>query len=168
MISLDTFHELYRHNYWARDRQLGACTSLTDEQFTQPMGNSFGSLRDTLVHLLQVEWIWLERWNDRAPRVWPSDAEFTSLAILSERWNHIERVMWEFLNRIREQDLQRKLTYVNFAGETWTYALWQMMIHVITHQSYHRGQVTTLLRQLGHQAPMVDYLFALDMDWKLG
>jgi uncharacterized damage-inducible protein DinB len=43
--------ELFEYNYWARDRQLEACASLTQEQFLRPMNNSFPSLRDTLAHL---------------------------------------------------------------------------------------------------------------------
>jgi uncharacterized damage-inducible protein DinB len=166
MINLATFRELYTYNYWARDRQLAACASLTDEQFTRPMGNSFSSLRDTLVHLLVVEWVWLERWNGRAPKAWPSQAEFTGLEQVTTRWKAIEHAMWEFLERVSEEDLKSELSYINFKGETWTYALWQMMIHLINHQSYHRGQVTTLLRQLGKTAPMVDYLLAVDMGMK--
>ncbi len=167
MISLPTFHELYRYNYWARDRQLAACAALTEEEFKRPMGNSFSSLRDTLVHLLQVEWIWLERWNQRAPKVWPSDAELTGLEKIGERWQAIERAMWEFLGRVSEPELRREMPYVNFQGQTWTYALWRMMLHVLNHQSYHRGQVTTLLRQLGKEAPRVDYLDALDRGMEL-
>ena len=163
MISPGTFRELYRYNYWARDRQLEACAQLSQQQFMQPMGSSFPSVRDTLVHLLQVEWIWLERWNGRPPKVWPSDAEFTGLDKVTERWKAVEQAMWEFVGRVTEQDLRHDITYVNFKGQTWTYKLWRMMLHVITHQSYHRGQVTTLLRQLGKPAPMVDYLAAFDM-----
>ncbi len=167
MISLPTFRELYRYTYWARDRQLAACAALTDEEFKRPMGNSFSSLRETLVHLLQVEWIWLERWNQRAPKVWPSDAGLTGLGQVAERWQEIERAMWEFLGRVSERELRREISYVNFQGQTFTYALWRMRPHVITHQCYHRGQVTTLLRQLGKPAPMVDYLLAIDMGMEL-
>lgn len=167
MISPTTFRELYRFNYWARDRQLEACAALTEEQFLRPMGNSFSSLRDTLVHLLQVEWIWLERWNGRAPKVWPSGAEFTGLAKVRERWQTVERDMFQFLGHVTEPDLRREISYVNFQGQTFTYALWRMMTHVLTHQAYHRGQVTTLLRQLGKPAPMVDYLLAVDMGMEL-
>lgn len=163
MISVTTFRELYRFNYWARDRQLAACASLSDEEFTRPMGNSFSSVRDTLAHLVLVEWIWLERWNDRAPKVWPSQAEFTGLAPVTARWKTVESAMWEFLGRVTEPDLKRQLTYVNFQGQTFTYALWRMMLHLLTHQCYHRGQVTTLLRQLGKPAAMVDYLLAVDL-----
>jgi uncharacterized damage-inducible protein DinB len=61
---LDLLHalrELFDYNYWARDRQFEACAALTAEEFRRPLGNSFPSLRDTLVHLVGVEVVWLER-----------------------------------------------------------------------------------------------------------
>ncbi len=166
MVSVNTFRELYRYNYWARDQQLEACAALSQEQFVQPMGSSFSSVRDTLVHLLQVEWIWLERWNGRAPKVWPSGAEYTGLDRVTEGWKKVEAGMWDFLGRVSDSELSRDLTYVNFKGQTWTYKLWRAMLHVITHQCYHRGQVTTLLRQLGKPAPNVDYLTVFDAGMK--
>lgn len=162
MISLATFRELYRYNYWARDRQLEACAVLSEEEFLRPMGNSFSSVRDTLVHLVLVEWVWLDRWNRRAPKVWPSTAEYTALGKIADRWKTVEAGVWEFLGRATDDDLRQEISYVNFKGQTWTYTLWRMLLHVITHQSYHRGQVTTMLRQLGKPAPAVDYLDAID------
>ena len=58
-ISLAILNELFDYNYWARDRQLQTCGALTEEQLLRPLGNSFPSLRDTLTHLLAVEWLWL-------------------------------------------------------------------------------------------------------------
>jgi uncharacterized damage-inducible protein DinB len=76
LISLSALKELFAHNYWARDRQLLACAALTPEQFLRPLGNSFPSVRDTLVHLLAVECLWLERWRGRSPRVLLAPEEF--------------------------------------------------------------------------------------------
>ncbi len=58
---------------------------------------------------------------------------------------------------------QQRLGYVNTRGERWEYTLAQMMQHVVIHSAYHRGQVVTLLRQLGAAAPTTDYLVFVDM-----
>lgn len=55
-------------------------------------------------------------------------------------------------------------TFVNTRGKTWTYELWRMIVHLLQHQSYHRGQVTALFRQLGVPPPKVDFLDAHDME----
>ncbi|MGA2769381.1 MAG: DinB family protein [Bryobacteraceae bacterium] len=165
-ISLTTLNELFDYNYWARDRQLQACAGLTEEQFLRPLGNSFPSLRDTLTHLLAVEWLWLERWRGQSPRTLLAPEEFPTLTALSQRWRTVEREMREHVAGLSDEALECPATYVNTRGQTWTYPLWRMILHLLQHQSYHRGQVTALLRQLGAQPPKVDFLDAHDMGFR--
>lgn len=166
MIPLATFKELFDFNWWARDRQLEACRALTAEQFLRPLGSSFSSLRDTLAHLVMAEWVWLEAWRGHSPTPAERDefaaATFPTLAVVEERWRGVERGVREYLRGLDEPALARTLTYQNRKGETWSYPLWRTLLHVLNHQSYHRGQVTTLLRQLGATAPPIDYLVAHD------
>jgi uncharacterized damage-inducible protein DinB len=171
MIPLPTVRELFEYNYWARDRQLQACEGLTEEQLLRPMGNSFPSLRNTLAHLLGAEWVWHERWRGRSPTA--QDARdfapeaFPTLAAIRGRWREVERGVRDYLAGLTEDALSRPLTYRNLEGETWTYPLWQTLIHVVNHQTYHRGQVTTLLVQLGAQPVPIDYLVAHDLRFQV-
>ncbi len=167
MIFRTALRELIDHNYWARDRQLQACAVLSQEQFLRPLGASFPSIRDTLVHLVAVERIWLERWRGRSPRSLPAPEEFPTLAAIWEDWRAVERELRAFLNGAGDEALERPFTYVNFKGETWTYVLWRAVFHLLSHQSYHRGQVTTQLRLLGVEPPQVDFLLAHDMSFRL-
>ncbi len=167
MIPVDTLRELFDYNYWARDRQLEACAALTQEQFLRPMGNSYSSLRDTLAHLVAAEWIWLERWLGRSPtRLEAEDyaaAKFPTLGAVRDRWRAVERDMRAYLAGLQDPALERSLNYTNLKGERRTYPLWQTLLHVANHQTYHRGQITTLLRQLGAAAPAIDFLVAQDV-----
>ena len=165
-ISLAILNELFDYNYWARDRQLQACAGLTEEQFLRPLGNSFPSLRDTLTHLLAVEWLWLERWRGRSPQTLLAPEEFPTLIDLSQRWQTVEHEMREYVAGLSEEALECVVTYVSTRGQTWTYTLSRMILHLLHHQSYHRGQVTALLRQLGAQPPKVDFLDAHDMGFR--
>jgi uncharacterized damage-inducible protein DinB len=165
-ISSTTLNELFDYNYWARDRQLQVCAGLTGEQFLRPLGTSFPSLRDTLTHLLAVEWVWLERWRGRSPQTLLAPEEFPTLAALSQRWQAVEREMREYAAGLSEEAIECPATYVNTRGQTWTYTLSRMILHLLHHQGYHRGQVTALLRQLGVQPPKVDFLDAHDMGFR--
>jgi uncharacterized damage-inducible protein DinB len=80
------------------------------------------------------------------------------LRAVSEQWRGVEREMRDYLGTLDEDALQKPLTYVSQKGDTFTYELWRLMLHLINHQSYHRGQVATLLRQLNVQPPAVDLL----------
>jgi len=162
MLPIATLRDLFDYNYWARDRQLEACAALSEEQFLQPMGSSFSSVRDTLAHLVAVEWIWHERWRGKSPnradaQEWAAET-FPNLIAVRDRWQAVEGDVRSFLAGLREPDLAQALAYTNIKGERCTYPLWQALFHVVNHQTYHRGQITTLLRQLGAKAPAIDYL----------
>jgi uncharacterized damage-inducible protein DinB len=165
-ISLSVLKELFAHNYWARDRQLQTCATLTGEQFLRPLGNSFPSLRDTMAHLLAVEWLWLERWRGRSPGVLLAPEEFPTVAAVRERWNVVEREVRQYLGTLSAETLDQPTTCTGTRGNTWTYPLWTMMLHFLDHQTYHRGQVTALLRQLGIQPPKVNFLDAQDAGFR--
>src|SRR5574341_392448 len=153
MISLATFQELFNYNWWARDRQLDAGASLTAEQFLRSVGGSFASVRDTLAHLLAVEWLYLERWQGRSPTAVPAADEFPTLDSIRERWRGIELLIRSFLAGLDDHELARPLTYKNMKGQTRSFPLWQVMYHLLNHQSYHRGQITSQLRLLGAAPP---------------
>jgi uncharacterized damage-inducible protein DinB len=167
MIPLATLRELYGFNYWARDRQLEACAGLSSEQLLRPMGNSFSSVRDTLAHLLVVEWIWLERWMGRSPTMEGRAAfgpeKFPTVEEIRSAWTPIENRMLDFLQGCSDEGLSQPLSYTNFQGHARTYPLWRQLFHLVNHQTYHRGQITTLLRQQGAPAVQTDYLLALDL-----
>ncbi len=158
MIPLATLETLFDYNYWARDRQLEACAALTSEQFLRPIGGSFRSIRDTLAHLVAVEWIWLERWRGRSRTDLIAPADLPTTAAVTERWTGVEHEMRDYLAGLDESALSSTQTYLSTRGERWTYPLWQMITHLLDHQTYHRGQVTMLLRMLGAVPPRIDFL----------
>src|SRR5580704_17421136 len=114
-MNAEDFRLLYDYNSWANHRMLDACAALGPEQFTRDMGSSYRSVRDTLVHLMLVEWLWLE-------------------------------------------DVQRVVHHNTTAGVPQAAPLWQMLQHALNHSTYHRGQVTTLFRQLGAKATGTDLI----------
>jgi uncharacterized damage-inducible protein DinB len=166
MALLSILRELIEHNYWARDRQLHACAALTREQFLRSLGGSFSSIRDTLAHLMACEWIWLERWRGRSPRSLLAAADFPTLESISERWQAVEGELREYVAGLSEEALAAPLTCTTTRGELWTHPLWRMITHLLSHQSYHRGQVTHQLRLLGIEPPRIDFLVAHDMGFR--
>ncbi len=157
-MDLNYIHELYDYNRWANHRTLAAASRLDAEALLRPMGNSFSSLRDTLAHILGAEWIWLERWQGRFPRALLEPASFPDIQALELRWKPVEQDQARFIQALTSQRLEEDLAYINRTGQRFSYPLWQQMVHVVNHSSYHRGQVTTLLRQLGAEAVSTDFL----------
>ena len=149
---LAELRELFDYNRWATSRLLDCCHPLTHEEFVRPMGGSFASLRDTLVHAMGAEWIWLQRWNGASPPGFPVGWDVETVAAVEARWQALWTEQAEFLAGLHDADTAALVRYHNVAGTTFEAPLWQLMRHVVNHATYHRGQVTLLLRQLGHEA----------------
>jgi len=149
---------LYDYNAWANRRSLDAAEKLTSEQFTKPMGSSFGSVRDTLAHICGAEWVWLERFQGRSPASLPDASECADVDSLRAKWMAQEARLLAFVGKLTQADLNRVMEYKTLKFGVYRNPLWQAMQHVVNHGTYHRGQVTTLLRQLGVQPILTDLM----------
>src|SRR5450432_1344916 len=149
---------LYEYNAWADLRALEAASALSKEQFTKPLGSSFSSVRDTLAHIYGAEWIWLERFQGRSPSAIPDDADFAEIAKLKASWAAFEPTLSNFVRGLTQADLDRVMEYKTFKFGVYSNPLWQSMQHVVNHGTYHRGQITSMLRQLGAQPILTDLM----------
>jgi uncharacterized damage-inducible protein DinB len=156
------FQILYEYNCWANACVLDAVAKLTAEQFTRDLSGSFASVRSTLVHIMGAEWVWLQRWKGTSPKKFYDPPEFPNTAALRAHWTKIENEQMEFIKNLTDELLPMKISYINFKGENWTYALWQMLQHLVNHSTYHRGQVATMMRQLGATPAATDFLLFFD------
>ncbi len=150
---------LYDYNAWANSRTLESCATLSDEQFSRDLSSSFCSVRDTLVHIFGAEWLWLERWRGRSPTAMPAAADFPNLAAVHARMEGIDRELIDFVSELQADGLERIVEHKTTAGVPQAQPLWQMLQHLANHGSYHRGQVTTMLRQLGAKPQATDLIF---------
>jgi len=154
---------LYEYNRWANARVLDAVSKLTPEQFARDLQSSHRSVRDTLAHILAAEWIWLERWKGVSPNALFDPADFPTVESVRRRLSAVESECAEFIDGLTDESLGEAITYTNTKGEQWTYPLLQMLQHVANHSTYHRGQVVTMLRQLGAEVNPVDLLVFMDV-----
>jgi uncharacterized damage-inducible protein DinB len=158
---LEHIHALYAYSAWANTRILDTAERCTPAQLTIDTDN-LGSIRDTLVHAASSQSIWLQRWQGISPRAQWDPAEFADLAALRTRWTEVEDATSKYLASLEEPELARVVAYVNFQGETWTYPLWQQLLHQVNHATQHRSEAALLLTRLGHSPGMLDVLYFFD------
>lgn len=145
---------LLDYHYWARDRMLDALDALTPEQYTKDLGCSFPSVRDTVVHTYGAEWNWYLRWVSSSPTGFPDAAGFPDVATIRAAWRSQEQKVRLLVNSLASANqLDRVLRYRTFDGQEMESAFSHMLQHVVNHATFHRGQVTIMLRQLGAPAP---------------
>jgi len=148
-MNLSDLRTLLDYHYWARDRVLNAAAALPSEQFTRDLGSSFKSIRDTLAHLYAAENAWYLRWNGHSPTALLPADQFPDVESLRAAWIELESKVRAFIDDQGEESVTRVIDYKLLSGQPGSSPLWQMLQHVVNHASYHRGQVTTMIRQLG-------------------
>ncbi|HXK10922.1 MAG TPA: DinB family protein [Vicinamibacteria bacterium] len=124
---------------------------------TRASGSSFPSVGATLAHIVEAEWIWQRRWLGAslpAP-AWVARADLAELEVQRAA---IERERGSYLASLSDTDLDQTVSYQNLAGKAFTNRLSDLVRHVVNHSTYHRGQVATQLRQLGHTPPNTDLI----------
>ena len=149
---------LFDYNSWANQRSLEAASQLSDEHFIKPLGSSFPSVRDTLAHICGAEWVWLERCHGRSPASIPDISQVRSMAALREHWKPQAERLLIFIRGLTQDDLDRVMEYRTFNFGVYKNSMWQSLQHLANHGTYHRGQITTLLRQLGTKPILTDLL----------
>lgn len=149
----------FAYGYWANARLFEVISSLTTDQFTRPVSGSYGSVRNTLVHMLSTEWGWMERSGGfkRGPKL--SAADFPTFASVRETWAEVETHLRRFLDTLRDEDLGRTVEFAIGDGPKQTLSIGEMMHHAAIHGVHHRGQVALLLRSLGCIPGDFDMLF---------
>jgi len=152
-MNMTDLQTMLDYHYWARDRVLDALEPLTPEQFTRDLGSSFKSIRDTAAHTQGAEWAWHERWQGRSPTTLLPPERIPDVATLRRDWAALESNVRALATTLGDAGVARVFAYKLLSGAEGSSPFWQMLQHVVNHASYHRGQITTMLRQIGAQPP---------------
>ena len=171
-MTADDIRFLYEYDRWANHRVLHTASALTPEQFTRDLGGSFASVRDTLLHILAGEWIWLSYWAAHELNMTVQDelrarrnaifqpSLFPDSASVQSKWAEVEAMQTAFVDSLTDDLLKKRLPF-----RSDYVSLVHLMQHMANHSTYHRGQVSLMMRQLQAQPATTD--FALFLGEKL-
>jgi uncharacterized damage-inducible protein DinB len=156
-MNANAFRHLYDYHFSENSAIWDTCiTSLSQEQFTQDVDYSHGSVRDQIVHLMSVDDTWFSGLRGvEIPE--PLDpANFDDRNIIRAHWDSVEQNMRDYLANLRDDMLFEK----PFAeGEDKDLIVWQVLVHVVNHGTDHRAQLLRLLNDLGVKTAPQDYIF---------
>jgi uncharacterized damage-inducible protein DinB len=150
---------LFDYSYWANAKLFDVLSRLPEGDFSKSVAGSYGSIRNTLVHMLSAEAGWLDRCGGppRGPKLNPDD--FPTLASVTDRWTIVERQMRDFLAALTEAGIGRRIEFVIPGTPPHVMSIGEMLHHSAIHNVHHRGQIALLLRTLGHAPGNFDALF---------
>lgn len=155
-MNADAFRMLYDYHI-SENRKIWDMYVVPLEQalFVQPSGYSVGSVRDQLVHLMNVDEIWFSQLRGVEPQD-IEDASVVDREVIRQHWDRVEERMRAYLAGLRDDMLLQKPWS---AGEDKDLALWQVLLHVANHGTDHRAQTLRLLHDLGVKTGPQDFVF---------
>ncbi len=156
-----TVRQLLLYTLWADRVCLKALEAVDAEDLARPTGSSFDSLLATLAHILAAQRLWLARFEGKTLERLPEVADFPDWERLTAAWSETSAELGFFLAALTADQASADLTWTSSEGVTYRRPLWQPVLHLVNHSTYHRGQVVSQLRQLGYQAPSTDLIYFL-------
>ena len=150
-------YDLYEYNYWANHRVRDVAETLSHDHFSKDLGSSHRGIHGTLFHIMGAEEIWLKRWKGESPASFNKAEDYPTFDALTQHWDMVEHEMMGFVHMLKtEDDIRKEIVYRDLKGNEYAQPLYQLMQHLINHSTYHRGQVVTMLRQLGVKPTATD------------
>lgn len=151
-----------KYNLWANESLIDRINEADSSTMDKKVKSSFDSIRKTLGHIYDAEKIWLNRLGGTSLANWPSQnlELFKPELLLNE-----SQLLIDFVEKLNEQEFNKICTYENRSGEKFDQKVWEILMHVFNHSTYHRGQIITILREFGEESlPSTDLIRYLGLE----
>jgi len=157
-MNADAFRHFYDYHF-AENRKIwnDYIAQLTYEQFAQHADYSHGSVRDQIVHLMNVEEIWFCELRGVEPLEEFTPTNSDERKVIRDRWDSIEQSMGDYLAHLRDDMLFDKP--IEEPDVDRDLIVWQVLLHVVNHGTDHRAQILRSLNDLGVETTSQDYIF---------
>jgi uncharacterized damage-inducible protein DinB len=154
---------LFDYNDWAFERIWDCITHLSDEQFTEEIDYSTGSIRNIVVHMMSATQRWINRLQETEAAPHLSFEEFDTLIKTKTKWDEMSLMALDYVYSLSPKDLDETIHWdLPARGLQLDNHRWEILLHVANHATDHRAQILTLLHQHFHvETVEQDLLFYL-------
>lgn len=147
------------YNLWANSILLDKSSQLSVEILHKDLGSSFASIYKTFVHMMEVESAWWQRIKLQERIQLPEKDADENFAELSTKLIAGSKQWSEWVREANEKNLTHVFGYQNTKKEYFKQPVYEMLLHLFNHQTYHRGQIVTMMRQAGvEKIPATDFI----------
>jgi uncharacterized damage-inducible protein DinB len=154
-VTLELFAH-YEYNEWANERVIGSLRELPEADYVREMGGGWPSVRATFVHLAGATDAWAARFAGNDVLELPKESALPKLEDATRVLRSAEEKHRAHLKSLTREKLDRPFSWKNLSGEVKTAPFWIVVRHVVNHQTYHRGQIASMLRRLGGRPVATD------------
>lgn len=147
------------YNVWANQRMIDCISNLADDQINREINSSYKSIYATLLHLWDAESIWWQRVKLQEQIDVPGSNFTGSVLELGANLMKQSKHWKEWVDIATEAALEHEFIYRNSKKEQFKQPVSEVLVHLFNHQTYHRGQLITMFRQVGvEEVPGTDFI----------
>jgi len=157
---------LYDYHVWANKRVFNHLKELPSEVYQQEVKSVFSSVEQVVIHLFKTDVVWLCAMSDKTYEEiqqfvgkYSAEMENKTLEEMEKEYLKFSEQYIDFLSSQEDLEASKTLKHPKY-GQLET-RLSELVQHVVNHGTYHRGNITAMLRQLGYPGPSTDYIFYL-------
>ena len=154
------FLDLYGYTFWANRRVWGCIEQISEQQFSQELDHSLGSLHAHCLHTMSVESWWI-RFLATGTLAFLAKENYPTRASIRAEWDNVEGYVMAYIASLTASKLEREV-HPDFWEDDPPVKLWQALIQVANHSTDHRAQILAGLNQLGGPTVSQDFLDYLD------
>lgn len=155
----DLLQKYAAYNLWANKTLLAKLGVVSFEILHKETESSFGSIYKTLVHLMEVEEIWWQRLKLQDHVQMPDKDPDGNMELVSTKLLTLSKHWSEWVTESNEKNLTHVFAYYNSKKEFFKQPVNEVLLHLFNHQTYHRGQIVTMLKQNGiEKIPPTDFM----------
>ena len=152
------FVELYNANLQLRENLLKSLETVPWDELTKDRGFGWKSIRNCLVHILECEDFWVRKVLKKEPLEKYSFDDFNSIDDFRKRWERLNKQTLDFAKSLSPAQLSEPKEYTFSDGTSRKFTPEKVLIHMLTHEFHHRGQISCLLRQAGFEPLCLDLI----------
>jgi uncharacterized damage-inducible protein DinB len=146
---------LVAYNQWANEKILEAVDGMAPEELARPVDAYFGTLANSLRHILIAQRMWLARWQGKTPP--RPDSQVTEPWPAAYATTHME--FRDFVKPLADGDFDRVVHYTNSRGAPFDVPLGELVAHVVNHGTAHRAEAGLVLERLGRSPGDLDFVY---------
>lgn len=146
-------YNIQRHleyNYWANNKIANLLITVSPEILEKETPSSFNTIKKTVYHIWDAEVIWFTRIQGNQITTWPSESFEGNVLEGLDAFVNNSKELCDFIQSKDRAFLDSIIHYKNLKGLEFSQPVEDILFHVVNHGSYHRGQIITMLRALGH------------------
>lgn len=154
--------EMYDYHVWANQTMLNRLKELPQDVYNKEIQSVFPTISKAIAHIYLVDACWLDIFSGKSMKDAMADSAPLTADVESKSMEEMEKLYVQVSERFKtllnqQENMEKRIMLDNPYTRPRDTSLSEMVLQVVNHGTYHRGNITAMLRQMGHASVMTEY-----------